>query len=161
VKFTKAEKILSPLTLDGRYLFRTSYMLSDIMERQGKYSSAIEYLTKIVKAAKDYKIAAKLGDLYWKTGDRRSAMRYYIAASDMGDGLSSVKAGDCLYMFKDYARAKTYYKRAIDYAVKDTKSLQWAQYQYGKLAKNRDYLKKAATGGGEIAEAAAIILEGK
>ncbi len=160
-KYSEAEKILTPLTLDSRYLYRASYMIADIMERQGKYAPAREYLTKIVKAAKDYRIAAKLGDLYWKTGDKRSAMRYYIAASDRGDGLSSVKAGDCLYISRDYAKAKTYYKRALDYDVKDPKSLQWAQYQYGKLAKNRDYLKKAESGGEEIAEAAAIISGGK
>jgi Tfp pilus assembly protein PilF len=68
-----------------------------------------------------------------------------------------VKAGDCLYISGDYTKAKTYYKRALDYNVKDPKSLQWAQYQYGKLTKSNDYLKKAVTGGGEIAEAAAMI----
>lgn len=157
-KYSEAEKILAPLTLDSRYLYRASYMIADIMERQGKYALAIEYLMRIVKTATDYRIAAKLGDLYLRTGDRQNSMKYYIIAADRGDGLSSVKAGDCLYISGNYAKAKVYYKKALDFKVKDQKSLQWAQYQYGKLANNRDYLKKAATGGGEVAEAAAIIL---
>lgn len=157
-KYVEAEKILMPLAIDTRYLFRASYMVADIMERQGKYAAAIEYLLRIVKTATDYRIAAKLGDLYYKTKDRQNAMKYYIMASNKGDGLSSVKAGDCLYISGDYTKAKIYYKRALDYNVKDSKSLQWAQYQYGKLTKNNDYLKKAVTGGGEIAEAAAMIL---
>lgn len=160
-KYAEARKILEPLAIDSRYLYRASYMVADIMERQGNYSAAIEYLTRIVKAATDYRIAAKLGNLYYKTGDRQNAVKYYIMASDKGDGLSSVKAGDCLYISGNYAKAKIYYKRALDYNVKDPKSLQWAQYQYGKLTKNRDYLKKAISGGGEIAEAAAIISGGE
>lgn len=160
-KYVEAEKILMPLTMDTRYLYKAFYMIADIMERQGKYAAAIEYLSRIVKTATDYRIAAKLGDLYYKTKDRKGAVKYYIIASNKGDGLSSVKAGDCLYISGDYAKAKTYYRRALDYNVKDLKSLQWAQYQYGKLTKNRDYLKKAIAGGGEIAEAAAMISGGK
>lgn len=160
-KYVEAEKILMPLTMDTRYLYKASYMIADIMERQGKYAAAIEYLSRIVKTATDYRIAAKLGDLYYKTKDRQGAVKYYIIASNKGDGLSSVKAGDCLYISGDYAKAKTYYRRALDYNLKDPKSLQWAQYQYGKLTKNRDYLKKAIAGGGEIAEAAAMISGGK
>jgi tetratricopeptide (TPR) repeat protein len=160
-RYAEAEKILTPLAIDSRYLYRASYMVADIMERQGKYAAAIEYLMRIVKAAADYRIAAKLGDLYYKTKDMRNAVKYYIMASNKGDGLSSVKAGDCLYISGDYTKAKFYYKRAIDYKVKDPKTLQWVQYQYGKLTKNRDYLKKAVTGGGEIAEAAAMISAGK
>lgn len=156
-KYVEAEKILMPLTMDTRYLYKAFYMIADIMERQGKYAAAIEYLSRIVKTATDYRIAAKLGDLYYKTKDRKGAVKYYIIASNKGDGLSSVKAGDCLYISGDYAKAKTYYRRALDYNVKGLKSLQWAQYQYGKLTKNRDYLKKAIAGGGEIAEAAAMI----
>jgi len=159
-RYAEAEKMLTPLTIDTRYLFRASYMVADIMERQGKYTAAIEYLTRIAKTATDYRIAAKLGDLYYKTGDKQNAVKYYIIASNKGDGLSSVKAGDCLYVSGDYTKAKIYYKRALDYNVKDTKSLQWAQYQYGKLTKNNDYLKKAIAGGGEIAEAAATISGG-
>lgn len=160
-KYVEAEKILMPLTMDTRYLYKAFYMIADIMERQGKYAAAIEYLSRIIKTATDYRIAAKLGDLYYKTKDRKGAVKYYIIASNKGDGLSSVKAGDCLYISGDYAKAKTYYRRALDYNVKDLKSLQWAQYQYGKLTKNRDYLKKAIAGGGEIAEAAAMISGGK
>ncbi len=160
-KYAEAEKILVPLTLDSRYLYKASYMIAEIMGRQGKYIPAIEYLTKIVKAAKDYFIAAKLGDLYYRTGDRQNAVKYYIMASNKGDGLSSVKAGDCLYIAGDYSKAKIYYKRALDYDVKDPKSLQWAQYQYGKLTQNGDYMKKAISGGGEIAETASVISGGK
>lgn len=160
-KYVEAEKVLKPLTIDTRYLYRASYMVADIMERQGKYAAAIEYLLRIVKTATDYRIAAKLGDLYYKTKDRQNAVKYYIMASNKGDGLSSVKAADCLYVSGDYTKAKTYYKRALDFNIKDPKSLQWVQYQYGKLTKSNDYLKKAVTGGGEIAEAAATILGDK
>ncbi len=160
-KYVEAEKVLKPLTLDTRYLYKASYMIADIMERQGKYAAAIEYLLRIVKIVTDYRIAAKLGDLYYKTGDRQNAVKYYIIASNKGDGLSSVKAADCLYISGDYTKAKTYYKRALDFNIKDPKSLQWVQYQYGKLTKSNDYLKKAVAGGGEIAEAAAMILGDK
>jgi tetratricopeptide (TPR) repeat protein len=160
-KYVEAEKVLKPLTIDTRYLYRASYMVADIMERQRKYAAAIEYLLRIVKTATDYRIAAKLGDLYYKTKDRQNAVKYYIMASNKGDGLSSVKAADCLYVSGDYTKAKTYYKRALDFNIKDPKSLQWVQYQYGKLTKSNDYLKKAVTGGGEIAEAAATILGDK
>ncbi|BCB96480.1 hypothetical protein JZK55_14020 [Dissulfurispira thermophila] len=156
-KYSEAETMLKSLSLDARYIYKASYIIADIMERQGKYDAAIEYLLKIVKAVTDYRIAAKLGDLYYRINDKRNALKYYIMASNKGDGLSSLKAADCLYISGDYTKAKAYYKRALDYNVKDPKSLQWAQYQYGKLARNSDYLKKAIAGGGEIADAAAII----
>jgi tetratricopeptide (TPR) repeat protein len=160
-KYAGAEKMLTPLTMDTRYLYKASYMVADIMERQGKYAAAIEYLTRIVKTAADYRIAAKLGDLYYKAGDRQNAVKYYIIASNKGDGLSSVKAGDCLYISGNYTKAKIFYRRALDLNLKDPKTIQWVQYQYGKLTKNMDYLKKAISGGGEIAEAATMISGGK
>lgn len=157
-KYSEAEKILKPLSIDTRYMYRAFYLIADIMERQGKYDEAIEYLLRITKIATDYRIAAKLGDLYYKLNDRQTALKYYIMASNKGDGLSSLKAADFLYVSGDYSKAKIYYKKALDYNMKDSKSIQWAQYQYGKLTKNNDYLKKAIAGDGEIADAARVLL---
>ncbi len=159
-RYPEAKKFLEPIMEDARYAPRAASMIAEIMEREGKYNAAIDYLLNIVKTAKDYRPAAKLGDLYYKKGDKSGALKYYVMASDKGDGLSSLKAGDIYYISKDYAKAKMYYKKALDRDIKDPKSLQWVYYQYGKLARNDEYLKKAVSGGGDVATAAsALILE--
>jgi tetratricopeptide (TPR) repeat protein len=65
-----------------------------------------------------------------------------------------VKAADMYYLSGKHDKAKAYYKKALESGVKDPKNLQWADYQYGKLAKDDEYLKKAKEGGGTLAEAA-------
>ncbi|OGW20005.1 MAG: hypothetical protein A2077_06505 [Nitrospirae bacterium GWC2_46_6] len=159
-RYPEAKKFLEPIMADARYAPRAAPMIAEIMEREGKYNAAIDYLLNIVKTAKDYRPAAKLGDLYYKKGDKSGALKYYVIAADRGDGLSSLKAGDIFYISNDYAKAKLYYKKALDRDIKDPKSLQWVYYQYGKLTKNDEYLKKAVSGGGDVATAAsALILE--
>jgi tetratricopeptide (TPR) repeat protein len=157
-KYAEAKKNLEVLVLDSRYIGRASPLLADMLEKEGNYERVIAILLKAAKVSKDFRVAAKLGDLYYKTGDRKNALKYYVMASDNKDGGSSLKAGDFFYIEGNYAKAKLYYKRALDYGIKDAESLQWAQYQYGKLAKDREYLKKAAGGGGAIADAAESLL---
>ncbi len=157
-RYPEAKKFLEPLIVNARYAPRAAAMIAEIMEREGKYNAAIDYLLDIVKTAKDYRPAAKLGDLYYKKGDKSGALKYYVIASDRGDGFSSFKAGDLYYISKDYAKAKLYYKKALDRDIKDPKSLQWVYYQYGKLTKNDEYLKKAVGGGGDVATAASALI---
>lgn len=160
-KHEEAKKLLEGMTFDMRYIARASMLMTEIMEKEGNYSSAIEYLKKILKLSKDPGIYSVLGNLYWKTGDRTNALKYYVMASDTGDGTSSVKAGDSFYIKGEKKKAEHYYKKALSQKIKDTKDLQWARYQYGKLTGNRDYLQKAAEGGGDISAAAAIMLGDK
>jgi len=157
-KHADAKKLLEGMTFDMRYIARASTLMTEIMEKEGNYSSAIEYLRKILKLSKDSRIYSMLGNLYWKTGDRTNAVKYYVMASDTGDGASSVKAGDSFYIKGEKKKAEHYYKKALSQKIKDTKDLQWARYQYGKLTGNRDYLQKATEGGGDISAAAAIML---
>jgi tetratricopeptide (TPR) repeat protein len=157
-RFDDAKGLLSIAILDTRYMFKASYLLAEIMEKEGNLSGAIRYLERIVGLAGDYKIPARLGDLYFKAGDRHKALRYYIMASDRGDAISSIKAADWFYMEGRYGSAKQYYKKAINRGIKEPGQLQWAYYQYGKLTGSREHLKKAAAKGGEIAEAARIII---
>ncbi len=153
-----AKRLLSIAMLDTRYMVKASHLLSEIEIKEGNLSRAIRHLERIVGLARDYKIAARLGDLYFKTGNRPKALKYYIMASDMGDAISSIKAADCFYLEGKYRNAKLYYKKAIDSNIKEPRQLQWAYYQYGKLTGSREHLKKAAAKGGEIAEAARVII---
>jgi tetratricopeptide (TPR) repeat protein len=68
-----------------------------------------------------------------------------------------VKAADIYYVSGKHDKAKAYYKKALDSGIKDPRSLQWADYQYGKLAKNDEYMKKAKEGGGMVAEVADLM----
>jgi tetratricopeptide (TPR) repeat protein len=157
-RFDDAKGLLSIAILDTRYMFKASYLLAEIMEKEGNLSGAIRHLERIVGLARDYKIPARLGNLYFKAGDRRKSLRYYIMASDRGDAISSIIAADFFYMEGRYRSAKQYYKKAINRGIKEPGQLQWAYYQYGKLTGSREHLKKAAAKGGEIAEAARIII---
>lgn len=157
-KLDEAKKILNALLLDTRYLTRASALLADILEKQGNYSLAIGSLLRIAAISKDAAVPAKLGDLYFKSGDKGNALKYFIIASERGDVASTVKAADVLYLSGDSKKAVKYYKTAIDKDTKDAKILQWAQYQYGKITGNKDFLKKAASSGGDIADAAKIIM---
>jgi tetratricopeptide (TPR) repeat protein len=157
-RLDEAKKILNFLSLDTRYLARASALLADIFEKEGNYNLAIASLLRIAAISKDAAVPAKLGDLYFKSGDKSNALKYFIIASDRGDIASSVKAADVLYLSGDSKKAVKYYKTAIDKDTKDAKMLQWAQYQYGKITGNNDFLKKAASSGGDIADAAKIIM---
>lgn len=159
-RYAEAGKILGPLTLDKRYAHRASFLLAEMLDKKGEYPLAIRYLAGIIKESRNSKAASLLGDICWKTGDRTNALTSYVLASEMGDGTSSVKAGDIYYLSGNTKKAVFYYGRLLksDRKPTDNQSLQWAEYQYGKLTNNRDYLKKAVSGGGEIAEAASALL---
>lgn len=157
-RLDNAKRLLSIAVLDTRYMVKASYLLSEIEIKEGNLSHAIRHLKRIVDISQDYKIPAQLGDLYFKAGNRPKALKYYIMASDRGDAISSIKAADCFYIEGKYRNAKLYYKKAIDSGIKEPRQLQWAYYQYGKLTGSREHLKKAAAKGGEIAEAARIII---
>ena len=157
-KYAEAKKLLENMTFDMRYIARVSTLMTEIMEKEGNYSTAIEYLKKVLKLSKDSRVYSMLGNLYWRTGEKANAAKFYVMASDMGDGVSSVKAGDCFYIMGEKKKAEIYYKKALNQKIKEGKDLQWARYQYGKLTGNRDYLQKATEGGGEIASAAEIML---
>lgn len=156
-KYSEAKRILEPVIFDNRYFSRASYLMGEMHRREGDYGRAIHYLEKAVKYSKDSRISYMLADLLWETGDRNGAFKYYVHASNMGDGGASVKSGDLYYLYGDMKKSLFYYKRALSQNIDDAKTLQWAQYQYGKLAGDNEYLKKAAESEGVIGDAAKII----
>ncbi len=160
-KYAEAGRFIAPVMLDGRYFSRASYLMAIIFKQEGDYRQAIQSLLKTIKFSRDYRNSALLADLYWEAGDRSSALKYYSAASNAGDGISSVKAGDLYYLSGNRTKSLAFYKRALELGINDPESAQWAYYQYGKLSKDKEYLKKAAGSGGIIGEAAKIIIAGK
>ncbi|MBF0328312.1 MAG: hypothetical protein HQL10_04080 [Nitrospirae bacterium] len=157
-KDKEAAKMLEQIIDIQEYRSRASLLLAAIFVKKGELTHAIEYLTRSFRDTKDINTAVMLGDLYWKKDDPMSALKHYLFASKRGDGVASVKAGDCLYFIGKEKKAVTFYEKALKGSIKDASSKQWAEYQYGKLTKNKDYLKRAAKGGGEIGEAASMLL---
>ncbi len=160
-KYEEAKRLISPIMLDGRYFNRAVFLMAVILKQEGDYRQAIQHLLKSVKYTKDYRISAMLADLYWESGERSNAAKYYITASNMGDGSSSVKAGDYYYLSGEKKKSLAYYKRALGQGIGDAGTLQWAQYQYGKLSRDKESLKKAEDGGGLIGDAARMLAAGK
>jgi len=156
-KSAEAKKILFPILFDRRYFYRASYLMGEISRREGDYAQAIKHMLSAAKEAGDHSIYSRLADLYWETGDRKSAQKYYIAAADSGDSGSSIKAADLYYLEGDVKKARLYYKKAMDKGIESAKDQQWTYYQYGKLAGDRDSLKKAADSGGLVGEAASVL----
>lgn len=156
-RFAEAKKALEFLTLDPRYAKSASFILGEIMEKEGNIDMAIHYYRKLVNATKDARIADKLGDLLWNQGKRSDAIVYYLLASNGGNEKASIKAGDYFYLKGDIKSAVDYYKRGLK-ASKEISEYQWVNYQYGKLTNSKDNLKKAADGNNEIAQAAKALL---
>lgn len=155
----EAAKILEQLVQDKRYEAKASLLFAEIFVKKDELNRAIEYLTRSFRDTKDSSTAVMLGDMYWKKEDSMSALKYYLFASKRGDTVASVKAGDCLYLIGKEKKAITFYEKALKGTIKDENTKQWAEYQYGKLTNNKDYLKRAAKGGGEIGEAASLLLK--
>ncbi|TAN44336.1 MAG: hypothetical protein EPN22_07575 [Nitrospirae bacterium] len=155
----EAAKMLEQLVENRDYSAQASLLLASIFVKKGEITRAVEYLTRSFRETKDSKTAIMLGDLYWKKDDPMSALKHYLFASKRGDGVASVKAGDCLYLIGKEKKAVTFYEKALKGGLKDASTKQWAEYQYGKLTNNSDYLRRAAKGGGEIGEAASMLLK--
>jgi tetratricopeptide (TPR) repeat protein len=156
-KYVEAQRLLTPLMVDNRYFVRSSYLLAEVLKREGDKNRAIAVLARAVQHTKDRRVSAALAELYATTGDRKNALKYYLSAAEKGDALATVKAADLFYLTGDYAKAQQYYKRALASNLSDPGTLQWTYYQYGKLAGDREHLKKAAASGGVVGEAAEII----
>jgi tetratricopeptide (TPR) repeat protein len=156
-KYSEARKSITPLLLENRYFIKASFMMADIMIKEGDIRGAIACLEKAGKYSKDSRITSRLADLYFETGDRAAAFKYYKAASERGDANASLKAADLLFLSGKASQARTYYHRALSLKLSDEKSLQWAYYQYGKMTGNKGYLKKASNNGGLVGEAAGIL----
>ncbi len=156
-RYSEAKKALDYLSIDPRYARQAAVMLGKILEREGNPASALEYYKKIYEVSKDAKIAERIGDILWQQSNRAEAAKYYVLASAGGNLTGSIKAGDYYYLNGDNQRASEYYKKAIGISKEQPEYI-WINYQYGKLTRNKEYLKNAASGKGEIAEAAKILL---
>ena len=158
-KYSEAKKFAEPLLLENRYFIQATFLMSDILSREGDPAGAIACLEKATKYSKDSRIDSRIADLYIETGDRTTALKYYKTASDRGGAVAALKAGDLLYLSGNVSQSRVYYKRALSLGLSDQKNLQWAYYQYGKITGNKEYLKKAAQSGGIVGEAAGLQIE--
>ncbi|MBF0505316.1 MAG: tetratricopeptide repeat protein [Nitrospirae bacterium] len=158
-KYVEAEKFAEPLLLENRFFVRATFLLAEMSSKKGDLQGAIAYLEKARKYSKDPRIDSKMADLYMEAGDRPNALKYYKVASAGSDSVAALKAADLLYLSGNVSQALIYYKRALVLKLNDEKSLQWVYYQYGKITNNKEYLKKAAHGGGVVGDAAKILSE--
>ena len=156
-KYSEAKKVVTPITTDKNFAGQASLMMYELLEREWKSVEAAEYRARAIKALEIQKDYSRVGDLYLRSGNKAEALKNYMRAAEKGNAVSMVKAADIYYLSGKHDKAKSYYKKAIDSGVKDPASLQWADYQYGKLAKDNEYFKKAEAGGGAIAEAAGLM----
>jgi tetratricopeptide (TPR) repeat protein len=157
-KYSQARKAVLPITTDAKYSGRASLIMYQLLEREGRSAEAAEYRVRAIKALEIQKDYSRVGDLYVSAGNNAEAIKNYLRASEKGDIASTVKAADIYYITGNHDKAKAYYKKALARGVKDSGAdLQWADYQYGKLTKNNEYLKKAEKGGGETSEAASLM----
>ncbi len=157
-KYVEAEKIAGSLLMDHRYFVRATFLMAEISSKKGDLKGAIAYLEKARKYSKDPGIDSRIADLYVEAGDRTTALKYYKAAAG-SDAVAALRTADLLYLSGNISQSRLYYKRALGLKLKDKKSVQWAYYQYGKMANNKEYLKKAASGGGVVGDAAKILIE--
>ncbi|HXW68219.1 MAG TPA: tetratricopeptide repeat protein, partial [Dissulfurispiraceae bacterium] len=160
-KYREAKKFAEPLLIENRYFLEATFLMSDILRREGDKAGAITCLEKAAKYSKDGRIDSKIADLYAESGDRTRALKYYKTASDRGGAIAALKAGDLLYLSGNVSQSRIYYKRALSLGLSDRKNLQWACYQYGKITGNKEYLKKAVQSGGIIGEAAGLLTGGE
>ncbi len=156
-KYAEAKKIVIPITTESRYSGQASLVMYQLLEKEGKSTEAAQYRTKALKALEAQRDYAGAGDLYVRAGNNAEALKNYLRASVKGDTAAMVKAADIFYMNSKTAKAKQYYKKALDAGIKDPKNRQWADYQYGKLTGNDEYLNKAKEGGGAVSDAADLM----
>jgi len=156
-KYSEAKKNIAPLLLENRYFIKASLLMAEIMTREGDLQGAIACMEKAYKYSKDIRITDELADLYFESGDRATAFKFFKKASDNGDANSSLMAADLLFLSGKSLQSLKYYHRALSLGLSDKKSRQWAYYQYGKITGNNEYLKKAVNSGGLVGEAAGIL----
>ncbi len=157
-KYEEAMKLLQPLLSSKQHGQSALLMMGDIADKKGDVKGANELFQKAIKQGKQPRIESRLGDLYWKMGDKKAALKHYTSAADQGNVDAMIKAADALYLNGQNRPAEKYYRKALDSKLDDDRQKQWLHYQYGKLAKKREFLEKAASGGGEIGEAAQMYL---
>ena len=162
-RYSEAGKVITPLTTETRYSGQASLLLYQVLEKEGKIAEAAEYRSKAIKVLEIQKDYLRVGDLYVRSGNHGEALKYYIKASEKGENAAIVKAADMYYLLGKFDQAKAYYKKALVRGVKDMDSadLQWANYQYGKMTGNDEYLKRAESGGGATAQAAGAMMKGQ
>ena len=157
-KYDEAARLAKPLLSSKKYGQGALLVMGDIADKKGDLKGAIDLFEKTAKRGRSPHIESRLGDLYWKKGDKKTAIKHYGIAADSGDIEASVKAADAYYMNGQNRLAEKYYKKALDGKLDDGRKKQWVQYQYGKLTQKREFLEQAAAGGGEIGEAARMYL---
>jgi tetratricopeptide (TPR) repeat protein len=156
-KYAEAKKITQPVTTDANFSGQANLIMARIYESEGNDEGAASSRQRAIRILQTQKDYYRAGELYIRIGNKVEALKNYVKAADKGDVIAMIKAADLYYVSGKTGLAKTYYKRAIDKGIKDPKSLQWADYQYGKLANDDEYLDKAKTGGGIVAESAELI----
>lgn len=155
-KYSEAKKLLEPIKDRNSYAMA---LYACVLDKEGDKASALRYLRKISKSIKDPDILTTMADLEYSIGDRKKAIIYWTEASKLGNVDATLKAADYFYLMNKTKYAMQLYKKAIDMGISDNKSLMWAYYQYGKLAKDKTYLEKVANSKGELAQAAKALLE--
>jgi tetratricopeptide (TPR) repeat protein len=156
-RYREAKKIILPATTDFNFSGRACMLMERILAALGDAEGAADFRRRAIRillAEKDYFSVAELNMV---DGNRPEALKYYTKAADKGNVTAMIKAADLYYVGGKTGISKEYYKKAIDKGIKDQKSLQWASYQYGKISEDEDYLEKARSGGGAVAETAGML----
>jgi tetratricopeptide (TPR) repeat protein len=156
-RYKEAKKLVQPVTTDVNFSGRACLLMARILENEGDYNGAESFRQRAIKillAQKDY---YRAGELYVKTGNKAEALKNYLKAADQGDVDAMIKTADLYYITGKTGLGKQYYKKAIDKGIKDPRNLQWADYQYGKLEEDDEYLDKAKAGGGVVADSAELM----
>jgi tetratricopeptide (TPR) repeat protein len=158
-RYSEAKKIVQPVTTDANFSGQANLIMARILENEGDDEGAASSRQRAIRILQTQKDHYRVGELYMRTGNRAEAFKNYLKAADKGDVMAMIKTADLYYVSGKTGLAKIYYKRAIDKGIKEPKNLQWADYQYGKLANDDEYLDKAKTGGGIVAESAELMKE--
>jgi tetratricopeptide (TPR) repeat protein len=156
-RYAEARKIVQPVLTDPNYAGQAALIMAQIALREGDEAEAAVYRIRAIRVLEIQRDYYRVGEVYMMTGNKAEALKNYAKAADKGDVMAMIKAADLFYLTGKSDRAKFYYKKAIDKGISDSKAEQWADYQYGKLAKNDEYLDKAKAGGGFVGQAAELI----
>jgi tetratricopeptide (TPR) repeat protein len=156
-KYGEAKRIVLPVTTDAHFSGQACLIMAQVLENEGDESGASSYRMRAIRVLDVQKDYFRVGELYMRVGNRAEALKNYVRAADKGNVVAMVKSADLFYLTGKLDRARVYYRKAIDKGIQDPKSQQWVSYQYGKLARDDEYLDKAKAGGGIVAEAAELM----